>query len=235
MNKVLGLYRDENIERLIKTVESLGSLSDEFVFVGGAVLSLYRTKEIPDPYRTTKDVDVVAEVFHMNDYYEYDEKLRHIGFLNEKEDGVIVRYVKDNDLVLDLLPHKSGVFGDTNKWFEEGVKNTETRELSETCSIRILNLSFYLCTKIKAYSDRGRIQPPFADDKQTHDMEDIILLLRCLKKKEDILIGPKFVVSVIEEFFRKHIHDHAFLNYLDTQFYDDEIGQDELVAFLRRI
>ena len=83
----------ENIVRIKVVNEVLKGLDQEFVFVGGATVSLYATNpELASETRPTDDVDVVIELATYGGYAGIDEKLRGLGFKNDVASGVICRY-----------------------------------------------------------------------------------------------------------------------------------------------
>lgn len=83
----------ENIIRLKAVNQQLKGLGQDFVFVGGATVSLYATNaELASEIRPTDDVDVIVELATYGGYSKLDEKLREIGFVNDVASGVICRY-----------------------------------------------------------------------------------------------------------------------------------------------
>ena len=64
--------KNSNLEALIKTVNLLGSLADEMVFLGGCATGLLLTDSGAPPIRATLDVDVIVEVASYFDYHKQD-------------------------------------------------------------------------------------------------------------------------------------------------------------------
>lgn len=73
----------ENLVRIKAVNDVLTGLKQEFVFVGGATVSLYASDfNIAGEIRPTDDVDVVVELASYTSYAALEEKLREIGFQN---------------------------------------------------------------------------------------------------------------------------------------------------------
>lgn len=62
--------RNPNLDILMLTVDQLGPLSDEMVFVGGCTTGLLISDPGAPPVRETRDVDVIVEV---SSYAEYNQ------------------------------------------------------------------------------------------------------------------------------------------------------------------
>ncbi len=82
-----------NIVRIKAIANLLNQLNEEYVFVGGATVSLYRDENRTE-VRPTDDVDVVIELASYKGYADLDEKLRKTGFEN---DFVDIVYVLENN------------------------------------------------------------------------------------------------------------------------------------------
>ncbi len=73
--------KNPNLEILIRTVERLGELTDEMVFLGGCATGLLITDKAAPPIRMTKDVDAIVHVTSLIEYYKLSDKLRAVGFI----------------------------------------------------------------------------------------------------------------------------------------------------------
>jgi hypothetical protein len=98
---------DPNLQLLEAVVERLGRLSEEFVFVGGAVVGLLLTDEAAPPARPTRDVDVVVEATTVLEYEAVKAKLREAGFREEPDAPHLCRWIAD-DVLLDVMPTDAG-------------------------------------------------------------------------------------------------------------------------------
>ncbi len=73
-----------NIVRIKAVANLLQQLNKDFVFVGGATVSLYGNEDRTES-RPTDDVDVVIELATYSGYAALDEKLRKVGFQNDSD------------------------------------------------------------------------------------------------------------------------------------------------------
>ena len=55
---------------------ALGELNERMVFVGGCATGLLMTDSARPPVRATQDVDVIAVVSSLANYYELEKELR---------------------------------------------------------------------------------------------------------------------------------------------------------------
>ena len=159
-----------NVTRIKAVNNALGELRDKVVFVGGATVSLYAdsgSKEI----RPTEDIDIVVEIWARKDYFEIDEKLRKLGFINDQESGIICRY-KIDGLVVDVMPTQSDILGFTNKWYQPGYEHSISYNLSES-EIKIFSPPYFLASKLEAFIGRGN-----HDGRTSKDFEDIVFVLQ---------------------------------------------------------
>ena len=159
-----------NIVRIKAVARALGALKDKVVFVGGATLSLYATRQVFE-VRPTDDVDVIIEVLNYAKGTELDDQLRSIGFRNDVESGVICRW-RIEKVIVDIMPTTSTAMGFSNRWYPDGYKNAVTYAISEELTIQMLPAPYFLATKLEAFKDRGR-----NDGRTSHDFEDIIYIL----------------------------------------------------------
>ena len=94
----------ENLVRIKAVSRVLAELNEEFVFVGGATVSLYASNsDLATEVRPTDDVDVVIELASYSGYSKLDERLRSIGFQNDIESGVLCRY-RIEGIIVDVMP-----------------------------------------------------------------------------------------------------------------------------------
>lgn len=162
-----------NLLRLKAVSNGLKPLNTEFVFVGGATVSLYADRAAEE-VRPTDDVDVLIELIAYNDYAAIDEKLRTIGFINDIESGVICRY-KIQGITVDIMPTNQNVLGFTNKWYADGFANAISYKIDEETEIKVLTIPYFLSTKLEAFKS------PYRKNNNngiySTDFEDIVFLL----------------------------------------------------------
>lgn len=163
------------IVRLKAAYHALEEFGPEVVFVGGAVVSLYATRPVPD-IRPTDDIDVLVEVATYRDYALLEDKLRQKGFVNDQATGVICRYVVKG-ITVDVMPTQPEILGFSNKWYPGALKASIEHSLDQHCVIRILPAPLFIATKMEAFLHRGN-----NDGRMSSDFEDIVFVLNHRKE-----------------------------------------------------
>jgi predicted nucleotidyltransferase len=161
-----------NLPRLMAVARALGPLCERVVFVGGAVVNLYSTTSTttPEP-RITEDVDCIIEVAPRTAFYQLEDELRSLGFVNDVDSGVICRWLYQG-LTVDVMPTDPAILGFGNPWYAEGFAQAQAFPLPNETVIRVLSPVYFLCTKLVALRDRG-----WADLRVSQDLEDIVHLV----------------------------------------------------------
>ncbi|MXV14009.1 hypothetical protein [Hufsiella ginkgonis] len=137
----------ENILRIKAVSQVLSELNEEFVFVGGATVSLYASNpELATEVRPTDDVDVIVELASYSGYSKLDERLRSVGFQNDIESGVICRY-RIQRIIVDIMPTHPESIGFSNQWYPDGFANAVTCRLDDQTSVRIFSLPYFVASK----------------------------------------------------------------------------------------
>lgn len=104
------------------------------------------------------------------------------------------------------MPTEGKILGFTNRWYPDGLANTETAVLPDGQKIEVFSAPYLLASKIEAFMDRGR-----GDFSASQDLEDIVALLDgCLDIKDRILGAPKDVRRYLNEQFRKLLANNGF-------------------------
>lgn len=165
-----------NNKFILETVAlGFGDILDQFVFVGGTVVELYAASETYTDVRQTDDVDCIVEVTSLASYYILEEKLRTLGFYDDMDvDAPICRKLYKG-IKVDIMPTDENILQFTNKWYKEGVKNTQNYVLSKEKSIRILAVPYFIASKLEAFFSPYRKY--HLDLYASHDFEDIIYIL----------------------------------------------------------
>lgn len=162
----------ENLVRIKAVNDALAGLMQEFVFVGGATVSLYASDaNIGSEIRPTEDVDVIVELAGYTGYAALEEKLREIGFQNDITSGVICRY-QIQGIIVDIMPTDPSVIGFSNRWYPEGFSNAVNHVLDDQTTIRIFSLPYFVASKWEAYKSRGK-----NDYRTSKDFEDLVYIL----------------------------------------------------------
>lgn len=164
-----------NIERLETIAHGLGERLPEVAFVGGAVVELYVTDPGAPQVRSTADVDCVIPARTRRQLQNWENDLRDHGFRNDTEQGApICRWVYANTVV-DVMPVDQEALGFTNPWYEAALQHTIPYKLPSGITIRLLDLPWYVATKVAAIEGRGG-----PDYRFSHDFEDVIYLWDCI-------------------------------------------------------
>jgi hypothetical protein len=130
----------QNIIRLKAVNQVLTQMDQEFVFVGGAVTSLYTDYIDDNNVRPTDDVDVIVELATYQGYSALDEKLRAIGN-------------SPNNLLTYLRTEFSNVL-DTHA-FEEGLTahlSRENQDMDENNMINLLRNALSIPPPFRGYT-----------------------------------------------------------------------------------
>lgn len=137
-----------SVELLERAAAALGDLTEEVVFVGGATVVLWITDPAAPPPRPTKDVDVIVEVATGTGYCAFEERLRSIGFRNDRE--VICRWHHPSPpLMLDAMTD-AALLGFASEWQRKAFPHAATVELPSGPRIKAVPPPFLLATKLEA-------------------------------------------------------------------------------------
>lgn len=143
----------ENLIRIKTVAQCLRGLNNPYVFVGGATVSLYSTKNsLAESIRPTDDVDVVIELATYADFSEIEEKLRALGFINDIQSGVICRYTI-RGITVDIMQfrinwiwkHKYLFFHFRTSWHRNG---KHTSQEAATCAQVVILRTWFMFLKI---------------------------------------------------------------------------------------
>jgi hypothetical protein len=197
------------IEMLESAAAALGPLVDgDVVFVGGATIALWTTDQAASDFRPTDDVDVIVEIASRSEYYQFEDRLRELGFVNDQ--GVICRFRHPaGDLILDVMPTEATILGFENHWQKESFPHAVPVELPSGRAIRAVPPPYLLATKFGAFRSRGE-----GDLFGSHDFEDLITLIdRREELVEEVHAAPprprEFVAAEFADLLRDLDFDPA--------------------------
>src|SRR5664280_856582 len=159
-----------NITRIKAVNNALRDLKDNFVFVGGATVSLYVDREAEEA-RPTDDVDILVELYSRWNYAALEERLRQIGFKNDITAKFVGRYIIDG-IIVDLMPTSEEILGFSNQWYRIGFQKAMSYMIDEYHTVKILPPPYFIASKIEAFKNRGA-----GDGRTSHDFEDIIFVI----------------------------------------------------------
>lgn len=189
----------ENLVRIKAVAQCLKGLEQDYVFVGGATVSLYSTNiALAQNIRPTDDVDVVVELASYSGHAEMDEKLRKLGFVNDIESGIICRYTIKG-IIVDIMPTASNILGFSNRWYPDGFRNAIPYKLDGDIEILIFSLPYFLASKWEAHKSRGS-----TDLRTSRDFEDMVYIFENCKDFDDQLLhGP----NLVQQFLREELNE----------------------------
>lgn len=203
------MSHNENLRRIDTVKNALGELKGNVVFVGGSTVSLYadrRSEEI----RPTDDIDIIIEVLAYKDYAVIDEKLRKMGFVNDKDSGIICRYII-NGVIVDIMPIHDSVLGFSNKWYPAGFANSIEYDFGDD-TIRIFSSAYFIASKLEAFKNRGS-----NDGRTSTDFEDIVFLLEnCSSIWDDMDKADDEVRSYLKNTFETLLANRNFEEWIDS-------------------
>lgn len=159
-----------NIEMIKTVVHGLSTLSNEVVFVGGAITEFYiEDKSLISEMRQTEDVDCIIEVTSRKNYADLEEQLRKQKFENDQK--IICRWHYQG-IIVDIMPTDPKILGFSNRWYSGGIPHSIAYQIDKNIAIKILSIPYFICCKIEALFNRG-----MKDLRLSKDLEDIVFLL----------------------------------------------------------
>lgn len=199
-----------NILRIKAVYEALGELQGKVVFIGGAAVSLYASRQYSE-IRPTEDIDVIIELLNYASIGRLEEQLLKMKFSPDRESGIICRY-KINGITVDIMPTNiDNAFGFSNKWYPEGYNNAVDYKIDETSIIKILSPPYFLATKFEAFKGRGN-----NDGRTSQDFEDIINVLENRKEIwQEIMAIKGGIKDYLLEEFTNIINNPYHLEWVD--------------------
>ncbi len=111
-----------NIKMLEIVSDGLMKCSNDFVYVGGAVASLYINDPNAVTIRSTLDVDCIVNIQNRTRFSSLEDELRRNGFSNCIEKGSPICRWKYKNQIVDIMPTNSMILGFSNKWYIEGIE-----------------------------------------------------------------------------------------------------------------
>lgn len=187
----------ENLVRIKAVHQALKGFEQDYVFVGGATVSLYATTPgLAAEIRPTDDVDIVVELASYKGYAELDERLRDLGFSNDIASGVICRYAIQG-VNVDVMPTDPSIIGFSNRWYAEGFENAIRYVLDEQTTVQIFSLPYFVASKWEAFKGRGK-----NDYRTSKDFEDLVYVFENVDDfEEQIQTSPGHIISYLRNEF----------------------------------
>lgn len=196
-----------NYELIEFVADGLGAaFLDEVAFVGGCTTAMLVTDTaVLDDIRFTDDVDLVIELAGISAWQHLIERLAAKNFKITGEDEVNCRF-RFNDVVVDVMPSDPTVLGYANRWFVEGLARVDKFTLPSGTVIQIFKPTYFLATKLEAFSGRGRGDP------YHKDVEDILILI---DGRTELLEEVRQAEPELKRFITTGIRELTLLNGID--------------------
>lgn len=220
---------DPNVSIVELVADALGDLRSELVLVGGCSVGLLITDRARPAVRQTVDVDLVAEVASLGDYYEgLSPRLRARGFVENGEH--MCRWTKGG-LIVDVMPTKEILGHSVNRWYEIAVQSAQKHTLPSGLEILVVSAPMFLLTKLEAFHSRGN-----GDYLGSSDMEDIINVVDGRPELiEEVRQSSSDVQSFLEEEFDSLLADEVFSELLPGHLPGDEASQGRVPLIIQRL
>jgi hypothetical protein len=220
-----------NTELLVHVAERLGSLTDDMVFTGGCVVGLLITDEAAPDVRPTDDVDVIVELVSRREYYQLEDKLRELGFVQKPhENGLLCRWDIDG-VKVDIMPTRSEITGLSSPWFQEAWNTATEVTLSESVTIRAITAPYFLATKLAALFDRAQ-----KDYFASPDLEDIVAVIDGRETLlEEIEKEPDELKKYLADSFSSLIAKERFMDALAGHLPHDQASRARLPSLIAKI
>ena len=202
--------KDSNLMQLEVVASALGDLLPHVTFVGGSTTVLLVDEAAHHGIRKTDDVDVIIDVATRVEYYNFSEKLRELGFV-EDTTGPICRWLfesKSGKIKLDVMPIDEKILGFSNRWYKAAIEEATEVTLPNGMNIRVVSPAYFLATKFEAFAGRGN------GDYFSHDMEDIVFVL---ENRNRIIVELMDCTEELKKYFSTQaelILNDDFLNVL---------------------
>jgi predicted nucleotidyltransferase len=162
-----------SVERIAEIARALGDLSEQIVFIGGAIAPLLQTHPPFARVRATKDVDAVVASANYADYGALQTRLRELGFKVDMSGPKHAhRWRAPDGTPFDLVPVGDHLGGTGSEWDKIALQTAVDTEIEPGLRIRHASAPGFLALKWAAFWDRGA-KDPFS----SHDLEDILALI----------------------------------------------------------
>lgn len=219
---------DPNIEMIEHIAEALGSLTEELVFVGGCAAGLMISDPGRAAIRATNDVDLIAEVASLAEYYPLTERLKDSGFREDQE--VVCRW-RYQGVKVDVMPTDEAILGFTNQWYDAAIRTSKAVCLPSGRTIRLISPPLLIATKIVAFYDRGQ-----GDFQGSHDLEDILAVVDGRSELYDEMQdAPDDVRDYLREEIETLISNREFVDAIPYHLRPDAASQARVSLIIERL
>jgi predicted nucleotidyltransferase len=220
--------RDPNVEMIEFIAAALGPLTEQLVFVGGCAAGLLISDPARAAIRATNDVDLIAEVASVADYYPLTERMTNAGFSVDPE--VICRW-RYQGVKVDVMPTSEEILGFSNRWYEAAIRTAMNVQLPSGRAIRLISSPLLIATKIEAFYGRGQ-----GDFQGSHDLEDIVAVIDGRPELYDeIQEAPEEVREYLREEIDTLLGNRAFVDSIPYHLRPDLASQARAPLIVERL
>lgn len=221
---------DPNLAAVELVAAALGPLCDELVLVGGCAVGLLITDQARPPVRQTIDVDLVAQVATVGDYYgRLRTKLKERGFSENHEADHICRWTKGK-MIVDVMPSTDILGHSTNIWYEAVVHEATAVNLRTGQQILVVSAPLFIATKLESFHGRA------GGDYLHHDMEDIINVVDGRPELcDEVRATSNSLSDFIEDEIDALLADATFVDQLPGHFPTDAASQARVQTVIQRL
>jgi hypothetical protein len=220
-----------NLQLLTDAAKLLEPILGELVFVGGCVTALLISDTAAADVRPTFDVDAIAEITSYAGYTEFSEKLRKLGFQEDKREGAPLCRWRQHTTTLDVMPLDAKILGFSNSWYRPAMDHVEERELEPGLKIRLVAAVYFCASKIEAFAGRGKNDFP-----ASRDLEDLIAVVDGRAELgEEIKAAANDVRSYLAKEIKKLLSIREFNDALPGYVPPDAASQERIGTIISRL
>jgi len=220
-----------NLQLLTDAAKLLEPILGELVFVGGCATALLISDTAAADVRPTFDVDAIAEITSYAGYTEFSEKLRKLGFQEDKREGAPLCRWRQHTTTLDVMPLDAKILGFSNSWYRPAMDHAEERELEPGLKIRLVAAVYFCASKIEAFAGRGKDDFP-----ASRDLEDLIAVVDGRAElREEIKAAANDVRSYLAKEIKKLLSIREFNDALPGYVPPDAASQERIGTIISRL
>jgi hypothetical protein len=220
-----------NLQLLTDAAKLLEPILGELVFVGGCATALLISDTAAADVRPTFDVDAIAEITSYAGYTEFSEKLRRLGFQEDKREGAPLCRWRRQTTTLDVMPLDAKILGFSNSWYRPAMDHAEDHELEQGLKIRLVAAVYFCASKIEAFAGRGKNDFP-----ASRDLEDLIAVVDGRAELgEEIRAAANDVRSYLAKEIKKLLSIREFNDALPGYVPPDAASQERIGTIISRL
>jgi hypothetical protein len=118
-----------NLQLLLDAAKLLKPILGELVFVSGCTAALLITDKGAADVRPTYDVDAIAEITSYAGYTEFSERLKSVGFSEDRSEGGPLCRWRQKTTTLDVMPLDEKILEFSNRWYKPAMDAAAEREI----------------------------------------------------------------------------------------------------------